>query len=118
MGRRILRRRIWGNADCLCPIKGATVLYELDRFTDPQSYLQLLQWFKARQKGLFVFRSVGRHYANMSVQYTAIFHGCKNDNFQMKNVDIFLIFAPKHRLWVLVRTASLFAQNIDCVYTL
>ena len=26
-------------------------------------------------------------------QYTAIFHGCKNDNFQMKNGDIFLIFA-------------------------
>ena len=25
------------------------------------------------------------HYANMSVQYTATFHGCKNDNFQMKN---------------------------------
>ena len=24
------------------------------------------------------------HYANMSVQYTAIFQGCKNDNFQMK----------------------------------
>ena len=33
------------------------------------------------------------HYANMSVQYTAIFHGCKNDNFQMKSFDIFLIFA-------------------------
>ena len=43
-----------------------------------------------------------RHYANMSVQYTAIFHGCKNDNFQMNFFDIFLIFA----------------QNIDCVYTL
>ena len=42
------------------------------------------------------------HYANMSVQYTAIFHGCKNDNFQMKICDIFLIFA----------------QNIDCGYTL
>ena len=42
------------------------------------------------------------HYANMSVQYTAIFHGCKNDNFQMKIFDIFLIFA----------------QNIDCGYTL
>ena len=42
------------------------------------------------------------HYANMSVQYTAIFHGCKNDNFQMKMFDIFLIFA----------------QNIDCGYTL
>ena len=41
------------------------------------------------------------HYANMSVQYTAIFHGCKNVNFQMKNYNIFLIFA----------------QNIDCGYT-
>ena len=39
-----------------------------------------------------------KHYANMSVQYTAIFHGYKNDNFQMKNCDIFLIIA----------------QNIDC----
>ena len=42
------------------------------------------------------------HYANMSVQYTAIFHGCKNDNFQMIFFYIFLIFA----------------QNIDCGYTL
>ena len=33
------------------------------------------------------------------MQYTAIFHGCKNDYFQMKNCDVFLIFA----------------QNIDCV---
>ena len=41
------------------------------------------------------------HYTNMSVQYTAIFHGFKNDNFQMKIFDIFLIFA----------------QNIDCGYT-
>ena len=31
----------------------------------------------------------------MSVQYTAIFHGCKNYNFQMKIFDIFLIFAQK-----------------------
>ena len=36
------------------------------------------------------------------MQYIAIFHGCKNYNFQMKNSDIFLIFA----------------QNIDCGYTL
>ena len=41
------------------------------------------------------------HYANMSVQYTAIFHVRKNDDFQMKIFDIFLIFA----------------QNIDCGYT-
>ena len=42
------------------------------------------------------------HYANTPVQYTAIFHGCKNVHFQMKFVNIFLIFA----------------QNIDCGYTL
>ena len=38
----------------------------------------------------------------MSVQFTAIFHGCKNVHFQMKIFDIFLIFA----------------KNIDCGYTL
>ena len=38
----------------------------------------------------------------MPIQYTVIFHGCKNDYFQTKNYDIFLIFA----------------QNIDCGYTL
>ena len=27
------------------------------------------------------------------MQNTAIFHGCKNGNFQMKNCDIFIIFA-------------------------
>ena len=38
----------------------------------------------------------------MSVQYTAIFHSCKNDNFQTKIFDIFLIFV----------------QNMDCGHTL
>ena len=42
------------------------------------------------------------HYANMSLQYTAIFHGCKNGNFHMKKCEIFLNFA----------------QNIDRWYTL
>ena len=45
---------------------------------------------------------VGGHYANMSVQYAAIFHDYKNDYFKMKFLNIFLIFA----------------QNIDCGYTL
>ena len=27
------------------------------------------------------------------IQYTSVFHGCKNDNFQMTNYDMFLIFA-------------------------
>ena len=40
------------------------------------------------------------HYEIMSMQYYAILYGCKNENFQMKNCDIFLIFA----------------QNIDCGY--
>ena len=42
------------------------------------------------------------HYANTPMQYTAIFHGCKNVHFQMKIFNIFLIFA----------------QNIDSGYTL
>ena len=42
------------------------------------------------------------HYANTPMKYTAIFHGCKNVNFQIIKNNIFLIFA----------------QNIDCGYTL
>ena len=38
----------------------------------------------------------------MPMQYTDIFKVVKNENFQWKNFDIFLIFA----------------QNIDCGYTL
>ena len=33
------------------------------------------------------------HYEDTPMLYTAIFHGCKIDNFRMKNLDIFLIFA-------------------------
>ena len=47
------------------------------------------------------------HYANISVQYTTVFHGRKNGNFEMKKCDIFLFFCSKHRSWVHVRTASL-----------
>ena len=38
-----------------------------------------------------------KHYANMSVQYIAIFDPCKNGNFQMKKC---VIFCLKHRSWV------------------
>ena len=38
----------------------------------------------------------------MAVEYNVIFHGSKNENFQMKNCYIFFIFA----------------QNIDCGYML
>ena len=47
------------------------------------------------------------HLENTPVQCTATFHGLKNDNVQIKNCDIFLIFCSKHRLCVHVRTASL-----------
>ena len=33
------------------------------------------------------------YYANTPMQHTAIFYGCKNDNFHMKIFGIFLIFA-------------------------
>ena len=44
----------------------------------------------------------GIRYENTPMQYAAIFKGCKNGNFQMKNCDSFLIFV----------------RNIDCGYTL
>ena len=59
----------------------------------------LIQWFDR-----IVLQSIT--VANMSVQYTALFHGCKNDNFQMIFFYIFFYFCSKHRLWVHVRTAS------------
>ena len=45
----------------------------------------------------------GSHYTNTPMQYTALFHDCKNVNFQMKN---FIIFSQNIWLWVHVRTAS------------
>ena len=42
------------------------------------------------------------HYENLTMQYTEKFFGCKNEIFQWTNFNIFLIFA----------------QNIDCGYTL
>ena len=38
--------------------------------------------------------------------YTAIFHRCKKDNFQMKNLDTFFIFAQNIDCGVHVRTVS------------
>ena len=38
-----------------------------------------------------LFKLHSQHYANTPMQYTAIFHGCKNVNFQMTNYNIFLI---------------------------
>ena len=53
--------------------------------------------------GVFFGSKGSNHYANTSMQYTGIFHGCKNVHFQIKNFFIFFL---------------IFAQNIDCGYTL
>ena len=59
-----------------------------ERFSHEQSHL-----FKPQSalKSVFVheplagFYEILDYYANTPVQYIAIFHGCKNDSFQMKN---------------------------------
>ena len=67
---------------------------------DTEKSVQLL-WLGHISHRNFIKKITDR-YANMPMLYTVIFHGCKNNNFQMKNCDAFLIFA----------------QNIDCGYTL
>ena len=38
------------------------------------------------------------HYANMSVQYTANFIGCKNDNFSVRFFWLFFLFLLKTKI--------------------
>ena len=48
------------------------------------------------------------------MQYTAISHGCKNGNFQMKKNDAFLIFAQNIIEAVLTSTHNLcLEQNLE-----
>ena len=53
-----------------------------------------------------------RHYENTPMQHTAVFHGCKNGNFQLIFFLPFSYFCSKHRLWVHVRTDSLSTHNL------
>ena len=50
----------------------------------------------------------------MYMQYTAIFHGCKNDNYQMKNSDIFLIFAQNIDFGYMLEQAVLTSTHNLC----
>ena len=56
------------------------------------SYLlsHILQVFVGLTNCVCVENNFTLHYANTPMQYTAIFHGCKNVNFQMKMFNIFL----------------------------
>ena len=47
-----------------------------------------------------LFHVMGNHYENMPMQYKEIFKVVKNENFQLKTFDNFLIFA----------------KNLDCGY--
>ena len=38
---------------------------------------------------------IAEHYENTPMQYTAIFHGCKNDNFQLNFIFTIFIFLLK-----------------------
>ena len=49
----------------------------------------------------------GTHYENMPIQIYWKFQHQTNENFQIKKFWYFSYFCSKHRLWVLVRTASM-----------
>ena len=51
------------------------------------------------------------HFEYMSMQYTENFFGCKNENFQWKFVLYISYFLLKNRLWVHVRTTSMFRSK-------
>ena len=59
-------------------------------------------FYRPRPRTVVSCQNVSLHYENMPMQPIEIFFGCKNENFQLKNVDLFLIFA----------------QNKDCGYIL
>ena len=54
------------------------------------------------EQTVFFIRSL--HYENTPIQMYRNFHTLKNENFQIQT-DIFSYFCPKHKLWILVRTA-------------
>ena len=46
------------------------------------------------------------HYKNMPILIYSKFYKQKNENVQIKNSDVLHKNSSKHRLWVLIRTAS------------
>ena len=62
------------------------------------------------------FSNQNKHYANMSMQYTAIFHGLKNDNFQVKIV-IFFLFLHKNAYGYEYPQSMFKSKNKKIMYT-
>ena len=59
-----------------------------------------------------LFPQAWHHYANTPMQYTVMFHGCKNVYFQMKNCNIFLIFAQNIDLWYTLEPPQLGSASV------
>ena len=75
----------------------------------------------SRKNGAGGFQKNGARVSSYTtpMQYTPIFHGCKNDNFQMKNCDNFLIIAQNKDCWytVLTSTQNLCLEQNKKMYT-
>ena len=55
----------------------------------------------------------GVHYVSTPKQLNVIF-GCKNDNLNIRNRDIFLVSGLKHKLWLLFRINAGSQQTVTC----
>ena len=51
----------------------------------------------------------------MPMQYTAIFHGCKNVNFHLKNFDFFFIFLLETKI-VCTRKNRVIGAVLTCTH--
>ena len=75
-------------------LHGRVFVMVLEEFA---SYLEVVS--KMFQE--FVMRVIPyKHHANTPIQYTAIFHGCKNVNFQIKKIKYFFLFLLKTLIMV------------------
>ena len=88
-------------------IKGLSLMYclmpgHIDSHCKAISYNERIRYCELNDKsGLYdEVDSAVKHNENTPIQYTVIFHGCKNDYFRMKYCDIFSYFSSRHRLRV------------------
>ena len=90
----------------LVPVVVVIILFIDMRLSTPLNYYKSVKDISHHVIGPSLSCRFSNHYENTPMQYTSLFHGCKNDNFQMnncdENCDIFLFFA----------------HNIDRGYTL
>ena len=61
---------------------------------EPYMYIQLVNSAVSHLPSLRQHKHKHTHYANTPMLYTALFHSCKSDNFQIKIV-IFFLFVLK-----------------------